>query len=234
YENNHEKHGLNLLKLIRKIGSGTFGIIYKAIDYKTRKLYTIKKAKINLKETFKEISILIKVESIYVVKYLCIWVIDTDICIQMQLCSTDLKSILDVKPQVFGRQSGQVMGLVEYFISCEIYRQILQCVQYLHELNAPVIHRHLKPDNILIARRVRKGRFIKLCDFELASMERVTNTKHTGLVGTLGYMAPESKLYRKYSTKSDVCSLAIIANEFSNLLDMYCGKNILDLNVIEY
>ncbi|CAG2178047.1 unnamed protein product, partial [Oppiella nova] len=92
---------------------------------------------------------------------------------------------------------------VEYFISCEILRQILESVQYLHELNPQIIHRDLKPENILIAENVRNGRFIKLCDFGLAvehqklcdfglavEHQKVSQS-HTRNVGTPKYMAPD-------------------------------------------
>ncbi|CAG2171090.1 unnamed protein product [Oppiella nova] len=83
------------------------------------------------------------------------------------------------------------MDCVEYFISCEIFRQILESVQYLHELDPQIIHRDLKPENILIAKNVRNGRFIKLCDFGLAVEHQKVSQSHTRNVGTFVYMAPE-------------------------------------------
>ncbi|CAG2173852.1 unnamed protein product [Oppiella nova] len=144
----------------------------------------------------KEVKNLEKVKSEYVVQYYHSWRETGCLYIQMEFCSHNLQNILEVKPQVFGRQSGDPMNLYEYFISCEIFRQILECVQYLHELKPQIIHRDLKPDNILIAHNVTKGRFLKLCDFGLATVhdKRVhyrTTHRHTADVGDLRYMAPE-------------------------------------------
>ncbi|CAG2176322.1 unnamed protein product [Oppiella nova] len=88
------------------------------------------------------------------------------------------------------------MDCVEYFISCEIFKEILECVQYLHESKPQIIHRDLKPENILIVKNVRNGRFLKLCDFGLATVhdKRIhdrTSQKHTPDIGDYRYVALE-------------------------------------------
>ncbi|CAG2172082.1 unnamed protein product, partial [Oppiella nova] len=124
--------------------------------------------------------------------------------------SQNLQNILLVKPQVFRRKLGQPMDCVEYFISCEIFRQILESVQYLHSKN--IIHRDINPGNILIAKNVRNVRFVKLCDFGLATIHDKdihyrTTQKHTSDVGHLRYAAPEVIQGLKYGHKCDVYSL---------------------------
>ncbi|CAG2167064.1 unnamed protein product [Oppiella nova] len=102
----------------------------------------------------------------------------------MELCSDDLKNILKMKPQFFGRQNGEPMDLYEYFISCELFREILERVQYLHELDPQIIHRDLKPENILIDRHGR--------DVHDKRIHGQTRYKHTADVGDIHYEAPES------------------------------------------
>ena len=133
-----------------------------------------------------EIKKLIKVRSEYCVQYMSQWHEDNVYYIKMELCSHSLQKILEHKPQVFGRQPEEPMNSIEFYISCHIFKEILECVQYLHELNPPVIHRDLKPDNILVAKTVRNGRFLKLCDFGLATVH-----KHKSVVGDADYCAPE-------------------------------------------
>ncbi|CAG2172808.1 unnamed protein product [Oppiella nova] len=63
-----------------------------------------------------------------------------------------------------------------------------QSLRNILEVKPQIIHRDLKPDNILITKNVRNGRFIKLCDFGLATVHEkrihyITKHKHTADVG---------------------------------------------------
>ena len=117
----------------------------------------------------------------------------------MELCCDNLRNILQLKPQVFGRQSTESMSSLEYFISGHIFKELLECVQYIHELKPSVIHRDLKPDNILIASNVKNGRFLKIGDWGLATLHEGSGALHSGCVGTNKYMAPEVKFDKKYA-----------------------------------
>ena len=135
----------------------------------------------------------------------------------MELCGDSLKDIIRVVPKEFDRKPGAPIGAVEYYIWCQILQEILECVQYLHELSPQIIHRDLKPDNIMIARTVKNGRIIKLCDFGLASVHTGPGDNHGQGVGTIKYMAPEVKLNSNYSTNADIYSIGVIAHELFDL-----------------
>ncbi|CAG2174564.1 unnamed protein product, partial [Oppiella nova] len=226
--NSFENKYSNLFEELSPIGSGGFGTVYKVKHKIDKQLYAVKILKFEnvideyLTYIYNEMETLKQKRSEYVVKYFNSWRDDNIIYTRMELCSQNLKNILEVKPQVFDRQSGEAMDCVEYFISCEIYRQILESVQYLHELNPQIIHRDLKPENILITENVRNGRFIKLCDFGLATVhdKRIhyrTSNKHTPGVCTLKYQAPEIVQGNKYGHKADIYSLALIGGELFEL-----------------
>ncbi|MCC5896854.1 MAG: serine/threonine protein kinase [Phormidium sp. BM_Day4_Bin.17] len=69
-----------------------------------------------------------------------------------------------------------------------IAKEIVQILQYLHGLNPPVIHRDIKPQNII---RGIDGR-IFLVDFgAVQTVYRNTSAMGSTVVGTYGYMAPE-------------------------------------------
>jgi serine/threonine protein kinase len=62
-----------------------------------------------------------------------------------------------------------------YFISSELFVDILQSVDYLHKQK--VIHRDLKPSNILITYEMN-GRFVRIADFGLAVIHEYTWNTH--------------------------------------------------------
>ncbi|CAG2102272.1 unnamed protein product [Medioppia subpectinata] len=155
----------------------------------------------------------------------------TQLYIQMEYCPQSLRKVLSAKALAFGRQSCEPIKPLEYFIWCEIFKELLECVQYLHKSRPQIIHRDLNPDNILVIENTtcdnNNHRFIKLCDFGLATLHDPelhyrTKDKHTGDVGTVRYQAPEIA-NKNYGHKSDMYSLAIVGGELFDL-DLYSRK----------
>jgi len=70
----------------------------------------------------------------------------------------------------------------------QIAEQVLEVLSYLHQLKPPVIHRDIKPQNIIL----QPNRKIALVDFG-AVQDTYRNTQIGGstVVGTYGYMPPE-------------------------------------------
>ncbi len=70
----------------------------------------------------------------------------------------------------------------------QIAKQVLEVLIYLHELKPPVIHRDIKPQNIIL----QPDRKIAIVDFG-AVQDTYRNTQVGGstVVGTYGYMPPE-------------------------------------------
>ncbi|CAG2110815.1 unnamed protein product [Medioppia subpectinata] len=160
-----------------------------------------------------EVKNLAKLDSDFVVKYFNSWLESNHLYIQMQFCSQNLRSLLKDKPIVFERQPEDHMN--------NVFEELLECVQYLHECKPPVIHRDLKPDNILIDHNFTSNRFIKLCDFGLATdhdiNKQTPSNDHTLGVGTLTYSSPEVYHYKQYNHKTDIYSLALIAEQIYSI-----------------
>ena len=153
-----------------------------------------------------------------VVEYIHFWLELDTVFIRMELCSDNLKNLLNKKPGFFGREDTEPMNVLEYSISCQIFKELLECVQYLHESNPPVIHRDLKPQNILISVNNKNKKCLKICDFGLATFHEMTSIYHTNGVGTLAYIAPEViRSKSKYNIKADLFSLGKIFDELFDI-----------------
>ena len=111
------------------------------------------------------------------------------------------------------------MNSIEFYISCQLFKELLESVGYLHESNPPIIHRDIKPHNILITEESQNGRFLKLCDFGLATFDSLRTVSHFVGIGTPKYMAPEASNITRfgYNTKADIYSLGFIAQELFDI-----------------
>lgn len=78
-------------------------------------------------------------------------------------------------------------GRLEELTAAAITLQILLAVQYLHKLN--IVHRDIKPDNILMASREDECRVV-LTDFGCAKIVDPQAQRTLTLVGTAEYCAP--------------------------------------------
>ena len=158
-----------------------------------------------------------KLKSHFVVHYNNSWIQNNCLFIQMEYCFDNFKNILSIKPIVFERTENQAMNSIEFYISCEMFRQITEALNYLHSLKPePLIHRDLKPENILIGNYKNK-KICKLADFGLSKFSENHADYHTMIGATHKYRAPEIASGHRYDTKVDVWSLGIIALEIFNL-----------------
>ncbi len=99
-------------------------------------------------------------------------------------------------------------------------RDVLQiaisiCDALAHAHAAGVIHRDVKPSNILVpARRSSAGAAAKLTDFGVARVLGSDSPTQTGeIVGTEAYMAPEQALGREADAQADIYALALVIYE---------------------
>ncbi|HEX2619758.1 MAG TPA: protein kinase, partial [Phototrophicaceae bacterium] len=91
--------------------------------------------------------------------------------------------------------------------------ETLQALGYLHRRD--IVHRDIKPANIMVT----AGGTVQVMDFGLAlhQTESFTNL-HTGVVGTMAYIAPELFAEERATIRSDLYAVGLLAYE------MFVGK----------
>lgn len=96
------------------------------------------------------------------------------------------------------------------------------CRGMVHLAAEGVVHRDLACRNLLLDELLR----VKITDFGLARVLDDTSAGQTqSTVGPIKWMAPESIIHRKYSTKSDVWSFGICLIEMCLSSEPYPGED---------
>ncbi len=90
----------------------------------------------------------------------------------------------------------------------EIVRRLCAILSPLHGADPPIIHRDVKPDNIIVS----GSGGVTLLDFDAANISRSDKTRDTRLMGTVGYAAPEQYGFGASDVRTDVYSLGVLLN----------------------
>lgn len=99
----------------------------------------------------------------------------------------------------------------------EILHQVTKGLEYLHSLN--IVHRDIKPTNILVFAMQSGKMQVKLADFGLSRVVNRTKEEETGDItnsnpsspkGTRGWMAPELYNSFRYDSKVDIFPLGCV------------------------
>ncbi|MCL1838921.1 MAG: protein kinase [Propionibacteriaceae bacterium] len=84
--------------------------------------------------------------------------------------------------------------------------QLAEILDYLHRQNPPVIHRDLKPQNIVL----RPNGQIGLTDFGIARTFKPGAASDTQFIGTMPYAPPEQYGYAQSSPQTDIYAMGIV------------------------
>ncbi|MFI5230759.1 MAG: serine/threonine protein kinase, partial [Gemmatimonadales bacterium] len=93
-------------------------------------------------------------------------------------------------------------------------KAICDVLTHMHTQSPPLVHRDLKPDNIMLARGRDGGDLVKVVDFgiaKVASSEQQKVTKTGSIIGTPDYMSPEQLAGDPLDARSDVYALGLVA-----------------------
>ena len=218
YKSNSSFRCVSDYKIIKLIGKGTFGTVFKAKDKSTLDVYALKLICKSLDSeiplsALREILTMFKVNHPNVIKAREVLFNEqlSTIYISMEYVSFQLFDLMYEKKLPF------LDGEVKYLI-----KQLLQGTAHLHE--QCIMHRDLKPSNLLLT----IDGVLKICDFGLARKvsERSKEGSYTPLVVTLWYRAPELLLgCKNYSTSIDMWSIGCIFAEFLAMKPLLKGTS---------
>ncbi|KAF3003326.1 MAPK protein hog1 [Penicillium rubens] len=196
---------------LQPVGTSAFGLVCSARDQLIGQPVAVKKivkpfsSSVLSKRTYRELKLLkhLRHENIISLSDIFISPLE-DIYFMTDLLGTDLHRLMTSRP------------LQEQFIQYFLY-QIFRGLKYVH--SAGVVHRDLKPGNILI----NENCDLKICDFGLA---RAQDPRMTGYVSTRYYRAPEIMLtWQKYDVEVDIWSAGCIFAEMLEGKPLFPGKD---------
>lgn len=197
------------------IGRGSSGVVYLGYDTITKQQVAIKKIYIDkdnittenrLSKLWNEIQIMKQLKHKNIVELLNVHLdIEKNVLyLIMEYCDgSDLSN--------YTRCEKLSMSEVQDYM-----RQMRDGLEYLH--TQKVVHRDLKPHNILLS----KG-CIKLSDFGLSTMNNEEFNLMKTICGSPLYMSPELIQHKKYTAKSDLWSVGVIMYQLIFLMHPFPG-----------
>uniref|UniRef100_A0A8R7UXY7 Protein kinase domain-containing protein n=1 Tax=Triticum urartu TaxID=4572 RepID=A0A8R7UXY7_TRIUA len=203
---------MDRFKLIKEVGDGTFGSVWRAINKQNGEVVAVKKMKRKY-YSFEECMSLREVKSLRRMNH---------------------PNIVKLKEVI--RENDILYFIMEY-MECNLYQlmkdrvkpfaesdvrnwcfQIFQALAYMHQRG--YFHRDLKPENLLVSKDV-----LKLADFGLAR-EISSAPPYTEYVSTRWYRAPEVLLQSSaYDSAVDMWAMGAIMAELLTLHPLFPGTS---------
>ncbi|CAF1132541.1 unnamed protein product [Adineta steineri] len=194
-------------ELIQRIGSGTYGDVYKARHIPTASMRALKVIKLEAGDDFniiqQEILMMLQCSHPNIIAYFGSYLKRDKLWIAMELCAGG--SMQDIY---------HIYGPLGELQIAYILKETLKGLDYLHKNGK--MHRDVKGANILLT----DDGHVKLADFGVAASITATICKRKSFIGTPYWMAPEvAAVERKggYNHLCDIWAVGITAIEFAEL-----------------
>uniref|UniRef100_A0A0E0LWT6 Protein kinase domain-containing protein n=1 Tax=Oryza punctata TaxID=4537 RepID=A0A0E0LWT6_ORYPU len=220
-----EMRAMDLYEKLEKVGEGTYGKVYKAREKATGRIVALKKTRLPEDDegvpptALREVSLLRMLsQDPHVVRLLDLKQGQnkegqTILYLVFEYMDTDLKKFIRAHRQNLQKIPVPTVKILMY--------QLCKGVAFCH--GRGVLHRDLKPHNLLMD---RKTMALKIADLGLSRSFTVPVKKYTHEILTLWYRAPEVLLgATHYSTPVDIWSVGCIFAELATNQPLFAGDS---------
>ncbi|HEX8075350.1 MAG TPA: serine/threonine-protein kinase [Thermoleophilaceae bacterium] len=204
---------LGRYRLERRLGAGGFGVVWLAFDEKLEREVAVKI--VERDGSNEPVPVRVAREARVAAR------LNHPGIVSLYELGEDADAVYLVSELVHGRTMAELVhaGAVSDRDVARIGVALCDALAHAHERK--VIHRDVKPQNVLVAANPAVGAgFAKLADFGVAHLAAADALTRTGdVVGTLAYMSPEQAEGARVTAAADVYSLAL------TLYEAWAGAN---------
>eukprot|EP00245_Coleochaete_scutata_P016282 TRINITY_DN752_c0_g2_i1.p1 TRINITY_DN752_c0_g2~~TRINITY_DN752_c0_g2_i1.p1 ORF type:complete len:485 (-),score=79.85 TRINITY_DN752_c0_g2_i1:765-2219(-) len=203
---------MNRYKVLKQLGDGTYGSVWKAVNRATNEVVAIKKMKRKFYSwdecmNLREVKSLRKLNHPNIVKLKEVIRENDELYFVFEYMECNLYQLMKDKDKLFHESKVRNWAY-----------QVLQALAYMHKHG--YFHRDLKPENLLVTKDV-----IKVADFGLAREIR-SRPPYTDYVSTRWYRAPEVLLQSAYyGAPIDMWAMGAIMAELFTLRPLFPGAS---------
>jgi tetratricopeptide (TPR) repeat protein len=207
-------------KLERQIGSGGMGVVYAATDLTGKRSVALKVIREELahdpaqrKRFLNEAYLVDKLDHPNIIKVYERGEYQQTLYIAMELLEG--RSLADLIGE------GTRLPLDDCLA---VMRQLTEALTLIHRQG--ILHRDVKPENVMMVNGGSNGVTVKLLDFGLAQAPSLTRLTETGeILGTITYLSPEKITRQQLTSAGDIYALGVVFYELLTLEKPFWGDN---------
>lgn len=215
-------------EILKELGAGGFGAVFLARDSISKALLAIKglpeeinrhdEEKESLKRNF---ALIAKLHHPNIASPLVLHLAekihysDESVKKALQICRGDFFLVMEfARGDTLSKWASNLHGArLQDF--ADVIKKIAVALDFAHEKG--ILHRDIKPNNIMVHRQESGSLDVKVLDFGLAAELKLSlnrlECKPRGVSGTLPYMSPEQWRGEKQGVGTDIYALAVVAYE---------------------
>ncbi len=212
--------------VISRLGSGSFGTVFKVRRRIDSVLYVLKSVRIvelsfkEQSEAINEVTILAQMDSDYVVKYYDSFIGSDCLYIVMEYCNKgDLQNLIK-------KAKERSLSSFNSNVAWNISLQVILGLHYLHKKK--ILHRDLKSANVFLMKHNDNSNpyfQVKIGDLGVAKLLETSTAFAQTIVGTPYYLSPELCSDQPYRDKSDCWALGVLIYECCTFKHPFEARN---------